>query len=128
MNFAQVSAWNVELLEEWLPRYMVDLVLELALHREDKDTLIWNASSSGCFSTHSSYDMVRKKTNSSLVLRSIWNSLLLLKIYFLAWRVLNNYLPLDANLEKLGVFLVSKCYCCASTEISRHLFFESKMA
>lgn len=127
-EFFQGNGWNVGRLRQWLPSNIVALITEIYVQPHLNDAMIWSASSHGCFTSDSAYDLVRQRKPSSNVARVIWNPVLPLKISFLAWRVANRLLPVDDLLQHRGLPLVSKCSCCFSVESVRHLFFEGAVA
>ena len=48
---------------------------------------------------------------------------------FFVWRLINNFLPLEENLQQKGINLVSRCVCCqASTESGIHVFLDGPVA
>ncbi|GAA0183750.1 hypothetical protein LIER_31107 [Lithospermum erythrorhizon] len=47
---------------------------------------------------------------------------------FLAWRLLNGWLPVDEMMTKKGISLASKCACCAQEETIKHVFFTNPIA
>lgn len=97
-DFFQDLTWNIDSLKKWVPIQVVQAILELLPQRGYRDVLAWNVDSSGVFSTKSAYELVRKRNNASLGLKVIWNLMLPLKVSFLSWRILNSFLPFDAQL------------------------------
>lgn len=83
-----------------VPFHIVVKIKQIPIVISKDDKLIWNASSSREFTTKFAYELIRKKIPSSLICHAIWSSFILLKFLFLAWRIINNLLPIDVNLQK----------------------------
>ena len=90
-----------------MPPHVLSEIIDVKPRPDSDDILVLNASSSGVFSTKSTYELVRRKHNSSMVLQVVWNPMIPGKISFLAWHLLHNFLTLDANLQKRRIPLVS---------------------
>lgn len=61
--------------------------------------------------------------------KSIWCSLLPLKIFFIGWRLISNFIPLNYNLQKRGFQLASRCVCCKEEQESiDHFFIDGRVA
>ena len=60
----------------------------------------------------------------------IWDNRLPPKVSVFMWRVLHDGLPLHANLQRIGIPLVSRCSCCSNgaVETIHHLFFHGFVA
>ncbi|XP_071905711.1 uncharacterized protein [Coffea arabica] len=94
-----------------------------------KDELIWAPSADGAFSVSSAWELVRQRRNTSLICHGIWCPLLPLKMSYLAWRVLSDFLPLDDKLRSRGMAMVSKCDCCGNAvESLNHIFLHGRLA
>lgn len=62
---------------------------------------------------------------------NMWHSLVPLKWTIIAWRIIQNKLPFDVNLQRIGFQLASKCCCCrvvSLTESVYHVFAQSSTA
>lgn len=93
------------------------------------NNLIWMGSSSGKFSSKSylksfSSEQARKKWG-----ENIWHKWIPERISLFGWRLIHKGLPLDDNVRKLGISMVSRCQCCKSEEETlEHLFFKGVWA
>lgn len=65
----------------------------------------------------------------SLVSGLIWNCILPIKLFFLAWRILHNFLSFKDNLQLKGITLVSICACCQDDiETNKHMLIDGPVA
>ncbi|XP_071928159.1 uncharacterized protein [Coffea arabica] len=114
----QLRVWELWQRDAW----------NLRVQPSQHDVVVWNASPSGIFSSQCAYELVPKRKSSSLIHSIIWNPMLPIKYFFLAWRVLYGFLPLDTLLQQRGMLLASKCEFCEEEESARHLFFAGGIA
>ncbi|KAG6478403.1 hypothetical protein ZIOFF_061845 [Zingiber officinale] len=63
-----------------------------------------------------------------VVWRAVWSKLIFPNISVFVWRFLRKRLPVDEVLQRRGVYLASKCYCCDSVESWDHLFYHGAIA
>lgn len=128
-EFFSSDGWNVQRLRQWLPPDLVLQVTQVVFDPDQKDCLVWLPSSTGEFSTASAWEDLREKRNVSLVDRLIWCPLVPLKISFFVWRLVRGFLPLDSQLRRRGLSIVSRCDCCLTSEESIvHLFVTGPVA
>lgn len=84
----------------------------------DEDKRLWIPDNHGIFSTKSAVDVIcyQKSEGHSLCLllspASFKKSGMPLKSSFLVLRAIQDRLPLDINIQRLGISLASKCICC----------------
>ena len=58
----------------------------------------------------------------------LWNMYIPPSRAFVTWRLLNNKVPTDDNLQKRGCIIVSRCcFCLQHTESSTHIFFDCRV-
>ncbi|KAL0304461.1 UNVERIFIED_CONTAM: putative 6-phosphogluconolactonase 4, chloroplastic [Sesamum radiatum] len=55
----------------------------------------------------------------------LWHPTVMPSMSIFAWRLLNNFIPVDARLKEKGMVIVSKCCCCENIETIEHLFLNS---
>ncbi|XP_027120510.1 uncharacterized protein [Coffea arabica] len=128
-EFYSSTGWNFQRLLQVLPRSVVNNISRTIVDPALKDELVWAPSADGTFSVSSAWELIRQRRNLSLVWRGIWCPLLPLKMSYLAWRVLAEFLPLDDQLRSRGFSLVSKCDCCGdSAESLHHIFLQGRLA
>ncbi|XP_027171611.1 uncharacterized protein LOC113771199 [Coffea eugenioides] len=128
-EFYTSTGWNTDRLLQVLPRSIVNIISQTFVDPKLKDELIWAPSADGAFSVSSAWELVRQRRNTSLVCRGIWCPLLPLKMSYLAWRVLSDFLPLDDKLRSRGMAMVSKCDCCGNAvESLNHIFLHGRLA
>lgn len=59
----------------------------------------------------------------------IWKQCIPERISLFVWRMLQKGLPVDANVNKIGVSMASRCLCCDKEEETMdHLFFQGVWA
>lgn len=89
---------------------------------DESDYMVWEPTSSGLFTLHSAYNLLRPKQASLPSMRFVWSKRVPTKISFFAWRLLNGLLPFADILVSLGFHFPSKCPSCASAETLAHGF------
>ncbi|KAL9658956.1 hypothetical protein QQ045_015584 [Rhodiola kirilowii] len=94
------------------------------------DALLWRGCESGKFSTKVCYEKLRKALPKSKLFKSIWHNWLPTKISAFLWRLWHRALPTDDNASRIGFHIVSKCWCCQSSQVetSEHIFINSDLA
>lgn len=96
----------------------------------DEDKRLWIPDNHGIFSTKSAVDVIcyQKEEGHSLCLllspASCNKSGMPLKSSFLVLRAIQDRLPLDINIQRLGISLASKCICCPESAFEEvtHIF------
>lgn len=80
---------------------------------------------SGPFSVSKAWNSVRTPAPVLPLFSFIWDSRIPPKVSLFMWRSLHNGLPLDENLQSIGIPTVSRCRCCGigDTESLCHLLF-----
>ncbi|XP_071906033.1 uncharacterized protein [Coffea arabica] len=128
-EFYSSEGWNTERLLQVLPRSVVNVISQTIVDPTLKDELVWAPSADGRFTVSSAWELIRQRRNRSLVWRGIWCPLLPLKMSYLVWRILGDFLPLDDMLRGRGISLASKCNCCGvAAESSQHIFVQGRLA
>ncbi|XP_071926970.1 uncharacterized protein [Coffea arabica] len=123
------EGWNGHRLKQWLPCHLVDLILETPFDLDGQDQIIWAGSATKCFSLSSAWELCRQSRGGFPMHGLVWNRGVPLKISIFAWRLLNNFVPLDSMLRRRGLPLVSRCSCCFAEEESvLHLFVRGQVA
>lgn len=102
-----------------------------ALHQMGPDKRIWHHCHTGEFSTQSYYKLCEQEETTDQIFSKIWGNHIPPRASIFAWQVLHKIVPVDTNIQKLGIPMVSKCNCCSnnhSKESEYHIFFESQLA
>lgn len=121
----QLDQWDHILLDD--QRYTITLV---ELNPNEKDNLILSISATGSFSI-AKYLAVNRVGFSKVVWnRYVWNCFTPYRANTFNWRVFQNALPVDQNVQHKGIPLASMCVCCATPKIEtcEHLFIHSDLA
>ncbi|XP_027178138.1 uncharacterized protein LOC113777304 [Coffea eugenioides] len=128
-EFYSDTGWSIDKLKQWVLDHVIARIGQQWLFPELADDMVWIPSASRHFSVNSTWECLRQTRSSATLFRMIWNEILPLKVSFFAWRVLHNWLPLDATIRTRGVVLASCCHCCRQEEESlNHLFLQGPVA
>ena len=129
-DYIQNNCWNlpdhfsVEFPEVWNLVHQVTISLH---HKVDE--LVWCASTSGNLSFKDAYSFIDVPSQSIMWAKSIGSPNVPLSKSLLAWRLMNDKIPVDDKLKERGCALPSVCnLCMAAEESSFHLFFECSFA
>ncbi|OMO64639.1 reverse transcriptase [Corchorus capsularis] len=133
MDFEE-RRWRIDELMDIVVDEDVSRILCLPIPRlPGRDTLIWDASSSGNFSVKSAYYVARQilghdvniDDESRKLWRRVWGSSIPPKIHYFIWRLIWNLLPIKTNLQQRGMDIDDLCVVCGlSVESLGHVFFE----
>ncbi|XP_019422999.1 PREDICTED: uncharacterized protein LOC109332473 [Lupinus angustifolius] len=94
-----------------------------------KDRIFWTDSTDGSLSLKNAYKSIMPSTDSRQWCKLIWSSSIPPSKSFTLWRLLNNKMPSDENLQARGCILASKCNLChVQVESSQHLFLSCSFA
>ncbi|KAI0498937.1 hypothetical protein KFK09_019835 [Dendrobium nobile] len=120
--------WNIALLRDALPNEIVDLIIKIPVQMQYKDKIMFKLDSSGKFSFKKIWENIRVKNEISHTYQALWHNTIPISYSLLVWRCLKGYLPVDSRLWEKGLYLVSKCQCCANIESNQHIFVTSLTA
>nr|XP_027088507.1 uncharacterized protein LOC113709854 [Coffea arabica] len=128
-EFFTLDGWDELRLAQWVPSFVIQAIKDTPFDVSQKDRMVWLPSPTGCFSVKSAWEVLRQKRQYSLVDSLLWSSVLPMKMSFLAWRVMRNFLPLDVTLRSRGLSCPSRCGCCyLEEEDLLHVFFKGPVA
>ncbi|MQL96061.1 hypothetical protein Taro_028735 [Colocasia esculenta] len=104
---------------------MEDVVLN-----NEEDRCIWIVSNNGCFSTKSTYNLIRPKGVQRPALTKIWHNCFHRRASLFVWKILHRVVPVDGRISEAGIPLVSRCSCCQRphSEDLDHLFIHGEIA
>ncbi|KAG6527455.1 hypothetical protein ZIOFF_009557 [Zingiber officinale] len=149
VEFICNSGWNVDKLQSCVPEQIVDEIKEVALpggisgevenvdeavQNGVRDCIVWKPSLDGKFTMKSAWKGSWKDQQQAgvgqqqVVWRAVWSKLIFPNISIFVWRFLRKRLPVDEVLQRRGVYLASKCYCCDFVESWDHLFYHGAIA
>ncbi|CAL0322191.1 unnamed protein product [Lupinus luteus] len=98
-------------------------------HSEHKDHLAWVHTSDGQLTMKAAYNFYNNPHNPMNWCNDIWSMVIPPSKSFNTWRLINNRMPTDENLQKRGMNLASICDLCqCNAESSKHMFFECSFA
>ena len=127
-EFYSGQDWNLQKFGEWVPENIAKEIYQFHLYLAEKDRLVWLLSALGDFTLKTAWELVQQRRNVSKVDYMCWTSLLI-KVSFLAWRVLRSAVPLDLALHHWEVVLASSYQCCRVEEESiDHVFLHRLVA
>ncbi|XP_027122245.1 uncharacterized protein [Coffea arabica] len=128
-EFLDREGWNRGRLLHWLPATLVDLIVEIPFDLEGQDYILWAKSATGQFSLTSAWELCRQRRTALALPQLVWNKGTPIKISLFAWRLLNNFVPLDSVMRRRGLPLVSRCSCCLQeAESLPYLFVNGPIA
>ena len=99
VEFFTSQGWNVPLLREWVPEFVVQRIISIHFSPDQDDAMVWVPSPNGDFSVASAWEEIRQKRNVFFVDRYVWGSIVPLQVSFFAWCLLRQWLPLDSVLQ-----------------------------
>ena len=115
-NFYQNHVWNWSLLSFELPQHIKDSIkaIPIQMFGLGKDSIIWNASKDGEFSTNSAYRLATLDHSqvSPFCGVWIWKVDSLPKIIHFLWLCLHNSVPVRGILASRGINCSSLCPVC----------------
>ncbi|XP_042484861.1 uncharacterized protein LOC122065118 [Macadamia integrifolia] len=87
------------------------------------DQCFWSGSSSGAFSTFSSWNEIRRRNPKVPWFPLVWSKALQLRQFVFGWRLMHKKIPTDDIISHKGIPLVSKCNLCGlDVESFNHIF------
>ncbi|XP_020681381.1 uncharacterized protein LOC110098793 [Dendrobium catenatum] len=122
------NGWDVEKLSAVIPDYIINLITNISINRCAKDALLCKFTKDGLFSTKQAWHVFRNIKLFSKSFKMMWHKSIPTTVSVFNWRVLKNFVPTDDMLRKKGLFMTSKCQCCANLETVHHVFVSSPIA
>ncbi|WRX28180.1 Reverse transcriptase domain - like 10, partial [Theobroma cacao] len=104
-EFYTGDTWAVDKLFLYLPRSLIDKILQIPFDRSQVDVAYWALTSNGEFSTWSAWEEIRQRQSPNVVGSFIWHRSIPLSISFFFWRVLNNWIPVELRMKEKGSLL-----------------------
>ncbi|XP_010495742.1 PREDICTED: uncharacterized protein LOC104772883 [Camelina sativa] len=129
------STWNIDLIRQVLPAYESEILKIKPSKHGAVDKWAWLPSQDGIYFTKSGYYNTQAEiSNQNLPLNprvppsfnwhaSIWNLRTSQKTKMLLWKIIQQAIPVGANLTHRNVAENPKCPHCNATESELHLFF-----
>ncbi|KAJ1272904.1 hypothetical protein BS78_06G238600 [Paspalum vaginatum] len=114
-----------ELYNVWME--VVQLARTIVLSEED-DTLIWQFSSSGIYSSQSLYKVINFRGVHQVHVSGLWSVKIPPRVHFFLSLLANNKVLTRSNLAKRRNVEDQSCLFCIELETCQHLFFECVVA
>lgn len=124
-------SWNQDLLvNHFLPIDILSINSIPLLRRPLANSLIWPYNKDCVYSVKLGYLWLRERyragtASTSMTMfnwKRLWNLHIPPKLKFFFWRLLNNALPLNLNLQKRGIEISTNCVICEQEEDLYHAF------
>ncbi|KAL0396335.1 UNVERIFIED_CONTAM: putative ribonuclease H protein [Sesamum calycinum] len=84
---------------------MIDQITGVPISINQPDCLHWKLSKDGAFTTKSTWNAIRNHQQSQPIYRSLWSKLIIPNISVFAWRLIQNWIPVDERLKKKRITL-----------------------
>ncbi|XP_019435871.1 PREDICTED: uncharacterized protein LOC109342316 [Lupinus angustifolius] len=133
-NGSKIIFW----FDNWLGEPLVDTLsippqihstLAATINLDKSDELVWKHSSDGRLSLKTAYSFFNSRVSQLSWCNLIWSISIPPTKSFNTWRLVNNKIPVDENLQKRGIPLASVYTLChAAVETSLHLFLHCSYA
>jgi len=94
----------------------------------EEDSLIWQFSSKGSYSTQTLYKVINFRGIHSVIVPALWSLKVPPRIHFFLWLVCKNKVLTRDNLGKRRKVEDVTCLFCCETESVHHLFFDCVVA
>jgi hypothetical protein len=114
-----------ELYRAWLE--VVELVSTINL-TDDEDSLLWQFSSQGTYSSQSLYKIINFRGIHSVHVPAVWSIKVPPRVFFFLWLLVNNRTLTRDNLGKRKKIDDRSCLLCKEEESVQHLFFDCVVA
>lgn len=89
--------------------------------RDTADKLVFSQSASGVFSIAKYIEASRVGSATVPWPIYVWNLFTSHRASAFLWRLFQNALPDDQNVQRKDIYLVSKCVCCSTPAIETHV-------
>lgn len=82
------------------------------------------------FTINSAWELLRHKRGEMEILKFIWNKQIPFKISLFLWKVCKRRVPMNDNLKRMRINLVSRCCCYEEyhQDTMEHLFLTAPVA
>ncbi|GAA0174198.1 hypothetical protein LIER_27640 [Lithospermum erythrorhizon] len=104
--------WQNQYYKHLLTHEHVAMIENTLFDPDMEDKLLWKLSQVGLFSFKHTYEDIREKRPLSPIYSAMWHQTIARKIFFLAWRLLQRWLPVDDVMQSKGINMASRCNCC----------------
>jgi hypothetical protein len=95
---------------------------------DEEDSLIWQFSSNGIYSSQSLYKTINNRGVLPIYVSAVWSLKVPLRIHFFLWLLSKNKNLTRDNLQKRREVRDKTCLLCTELETCNHLFFECAVA
>ncbi|CAH9082800.1 unnamed protein product [Cuscuta europaea] len=87
------------------------IATDLCSYNEDGE-IFWDPGINGFFSLKSAYNEIRSSRSSTFSDKHVWHKYEHMTVKLFMWKLLNGYLPLLGNLQKLHFYLQPSSFFC----------------
>lgn len=132
-EFADENGWNRDKLTQILSHEVVSHIIQnipCLIETEIIDNSWWMEETNGKFTVKSAWNYIRHRGANEQLFNNMWTKGLTFKISFLLWRAWMARIPTDDIIQKMGINMVSKCWCCTEhqRETINHIFLTAPIA
>lgn len=130
--------WNKARIKEVLPEFMSQIQLLQPSVIGAEDSYIWHPTVLGDYTTRSGYNAgaAAKCLNTNQTsqteefnwIKDVWNGQFSPKMKSFLWSIVQNAMPLGANLHSRGLPSAAQCKRCKEQEMNTHAFFTCPFA
>ncbi|XP_019459896.1 PREDICTED: uncharacterized protein LOC109359653 [Lupinus angustifolius] len=108
---------------------ITDAMATIQINQDMSDELVWKHSTNGKLTLKTAYSFFKPRIRQLSWCKLIWSSSIPPTKSFNTWRLVNNKMPTDENLQKRGIPMASICTLChTAAENSPHLFLHCSYA
>lgn len=127
---AMADTHYIDYVTGYLNMEIHNIISSISLEPAMLDTLVWKGSTTGSFNSGVFWQATRTKFPLVQWHKHTWNTWLPPKISVFMWKLLHNAIPVDENIRRLNMPVVSKCSCCVNpqSESISHLFVSGDLA
>ncbi|KAK4383132.1 hypothetical protein Sango_2806500 [Sesamum angolense] len=94
--------WNVPRILRTIPMPFAQTICQIPIAAGQGDKIVWTGSSTGDFSTTSTWEAIRQASPQRQLLADVWHHSLRPTILVFLWRLFQDRIPVDAQMQQKG--------------------------